>query len=65
MKDFFGHPIALGDKVAAVRAGYRDFVFGTVTSFTAKQVRVDLHNEPTYRPQETIRYPHALIVQRK
>lgn len=41
MKDFFGEPIQIGDKVAAIRKNYRYLVEGVVTDFTPKQIRVE------------------------
>lgn len=59
MKDFFNQPLAVGDKVAIIRTGYRDFVHGEVVKLTAQKVRVEVRERGQYG--ETLRFPWEVV----
>lgn len=60
MKDFFGNKLELGDKVAYIRLGYREFCHGEILKFTAKQVLVGTPDgEGGF--EENLRYPNTII----
>lgn len=48
MKDFLGHPLAIGDAVVFIAPGYRSMVLGLVVAFTAKKVRLEYVNDWNY-----------------
>lgn len=63
MKDYFGNELSIGDSVAFIAVGYRDFAKGIVLGFTEQQVRIrypSCHkHDPSYR--QTTRYPAVII----
>ena len=43
--DFFGNEIEVGDEVAYIETGYRNFLIGIVDGFTPKQVKIKKQKE--------------------
>lgn len=60
MKDFFGHTIAVGDKVAFSVPNYKDLHWGVVTKLTAQKVGIRYEWQSYER--DTLQWPHNVIV---
>ncbi len=62
MNDFFGRPLATGDKVAYIECHYRSLKHGEIVAMTPKKVRV--RYATAYRSQPfdgTLRFPGEVI----
>ncbi|HEY0623165.1 hypothetical protein [Sphingomonas sp.] len=64
MNDFFGRPLAIGDQVAFIETGYRNFKKATVADMTPQKVRLIFRSQYAHRADEsTMRFPSEVVKQ--
>ena len=62
MKDYFGQPLALGDRVAFIETGYRNLKKATIIAMTPQKVRLRFPSPfRDAEDHETLRYPSEVI----